>query len=161
MNKADLTERQQEVLETVCGEPRSTLVLGGPGTGKTTAALWTAREFLDRSSDGFSRVLFLTFSRAAVSQIVARAGGVLHGFEDRIETSTFHSLALRVLRAFGRYAGRGIAEPSLQSPTRIKLLGSAEGQLSYDDLIPGAVKILTESADSDTGLNEVAFDHLR
>ena len=71
--------------------------------------------------------------------------GVLSGYEDRIEILTFHALAYRLLRAFGRYAGYGTATPSVQTSTRTKLLGHDESKLRYDDLIPGLFKIIQRS----------------
>src|SRR4026209_2123280 len=70
----DLTARQREAIEA--REP-VVLVLGGPGTGKTTVALWAARVALTRESvSAWQRVLFLTFSRTAVAQIAKRSPGV-------------------------------------------------------------------------------------
>ena len=122
------------------------LVLGGPGTGKTATALWTARAHLETSNaTPVQRVLFLTFSRAAVSQIMSRLPGVLSSYEDRIEILTFHALAHRLLRAFGRYAGYGTTIPPVQSEARYKLLGYDCNQLRYDDFIPKVLKILEGS----------------
>ena len=146
MNREDLTTLQQKVVDAVlCGVPEI-LVHGGPGSGKTTAALWSARQFLEQSTrHPYERVLFLTFSRAAVSQIVSRSVGVLAGFENRIEILTFHSLAFRLLSAFGRYQDQGMARPSMQSETHKRLLGKQPGLYVFDDLIPLAVKILQGS----------------
>jgi DNA helicase-2/ATP-dependent DNA helicase PcrA len=130
------------VLDALEGDEKTILVLGGPGAGKTTVALWAARVFLENDANRGHRVLFLTFSRAAVRQIVTKAAGVLAGVSDRIETSTFHALAYRLIRSFGRYSGYGQALPGLQSATREKLLGRAGGQLTYDVLLPGALRIL-------------------
>lgn len=148
MNREDLTCRQRKVIEALHGESSSILVLGGPGTGKTTVALWAARSYLETlSSQGQvqTRVLFLTFSRSAVSQIVRRSVGVISAYKDRIEISTFHGLAFRLLRSFGRYSGHGVTLPQLQSPTREKLLGKDPSRLVYDDLMPGALGLLRGS----------------
>ena len=121
-------------------------MLGGPGTGKTATALWTARAHLETSSKKpVQRVLFLTFSRSAVSQIVNRLPGVLSNYEDHIEILTFHALAHRLLRAFGRYAGHGTTIPPVQSEARRKLLGYDLNQLQYKDFIPKVLKILEGS----------------
>ncbi len=147
MRFEDLDSRQREVVDTVVKSDDATLVLGRPGTGKTTTALWSARTFLGTSDEKPDpRVLFLTFSRTAVSQIMARSPGVLSGFADRVEVLTFHGLAYRLLKVFGRYAGYGPAPPSIQSATRYKLLGHDRSKLRYDDLIPGALSILKGSS---------------
>ena len=143
----DLDCRQREVVDAVVKSDDKILVLGRPGTGKTTTALWSARTYLETSDEKPApRVLFLTFSRTAVSQIMTRSPGVLSGFADRIEVLTFHGLAYRLLKGFGRYAGYGPAAPSIQSETRSRLLGQDRGKLRYKDLIPGALAILEDSS---------------
>lgn len=144
MRYEDLDCKQQEVVETVLEKDCKILVLGGSGTGKTTNALWCARALLEQTTDfPRPRVLFLTFSRSAVSQITRRSPGVISGYEDNIEIMTFHALAYRLLHSFGRYAGYGIVSPSIQSEARKKLFGQTSGQLVYDDLLPGAIKLLS------------------
>ena len=146
MNFEDLDDRQREVVDETLRTDRRILALGGPGTGKTTTALWTARKYLECSCRTSSdRVLFLTFSRAAVSQILSRSPGILSGYENRIEIMTFHALAYRLLRDFGRYAGYGASALSIQTDARSKLLGFDEDRLQYKDLIPGATRIIEGS----------------
>lgn len=145
MRLENLDSRQRAVVDAALRPGAKILVTGGPGTGKTTAALWAARSYLESSEDTSSRVLFLTFSRAAVSQITRRSPGVLAGCADRIEIMTFHGLAYQILRAFGRYAGHGKAVPTVQSGTRERLLGRDSERLTYNDLIPDALRILEGS----------------
>ena len=146
MRLDDLDCRQREVVDVVLRSNDKTLVLGRPGTGKTTTALWAARTYLETAKENpVPRVLFLTFSRSAVSQIMSRAPGVLSGYADRIEILTFHGLAYRLLRAFGRYAGYGTVTPSIQSEAHRKLLGHDRSKLRYADLVSGAEAILTGS----------------
>ena len=146
MKLGDLDQRQREVVDAVVTTDDRVLVLGGAGTGKTTTALWTARTYLEISSGvPMPRVLFLTFSRSAVSQIVSRSPGVLSGSNSRIEIFTFHGLSYWLLRAFGRYAGYGAAPVVVQSGARTKLRGYDTRRLRYEDLIPGATEILTRS----------------
>lgn len=143
MRYEDLDCKQKEVIKAVLENDYKVLVLGGSGTGKTTNALWCARKLLEQSVASVEpRVLFLTFSRSAVSQIKQRSPGVISGYDDSVEILTFHALAYRLLRSFGRYAGYGLAPPSIQSETKRKLLGQSQGQLIYKDLLPGAIRLL-------------------
>lgn len=147
MNRGDLTPRQAEAVESTAAV---TLVRGGAGTGKTTVALWAARQHLEHeSAKAHERVLFVTFSRTAVSQIAQRSSAALAEMRERVEIHTFHSLAFRLLSAFGRYTGYGTDALKLESEARAKLLGRDGGRLSYDDLVPGALGLLGSSVISD------------
>lgn len=143
MRREDLDCRQIEVVKAVQESDCKILVLGGAGTGKTTTALWCARETLERAAGlPRQRVLFLTFSRSAVRQITHRSPAIISGYDESVEILTFHALAYRLLQSFGRYAGYGTARPSIQSEARRKLLGQDPGQLVYNDLLPAAIRLL-------------------
>lgn len=141
-----LTPEQQRVADD---QSATCLVLGGAGVGKTTTALWAARrELTDHGSSTRPipgrRVLFVTFSRTAVSQIRSRAGGVLAGIADSVEILTFHGLAYRLICAFGRYVGHDRI-PAIAGEARTKLGRGTEleeGALVYDDLLPLAVQLM-------------------
>jgi DNA helicase II / ATP-dependent DNA helicase PcrA len=92
------------------------VVLGGAGTGKTSTAAAAARAHLERSdlrrsaagasrraasAPGPDRVLFLSFSRASVARIIDRSRTILGPYSDRVEVTTFHALAWRLIRRFG------------------------------------------------------------
>lgn len=142
----DLDSQQRTVVEAVIRRDAKLLVLGGPGTGKTTTALWAARTYLESQTEAQSaHVLFLTFSRTAVGQILTRSKGVISGFEERVEISTFHALSYRLLRALGRYSGFGTETPTVQTEARGKLLGYDGSKLKYGDLISGALDLLGNS----------------
>ncbi|MFC8224133.1 UvrD-helicase domain-containing protein [Streptomyces sp. NPDC057362] len=78
------------------------LIVGGPGCGKTTIALLKAQARL-AALEPEQRVLFLSFSRAAVRQITDRMSGVLdRASRQRLEVRTFHAFFLDVVRSHGR-----------------------------------------------------------
>ncbi len=140
-----LTPEQRAIVDS---DDRVSLVLGGAGVGKTTTALWAARrhltgdpEFGRRSAT--RRALFVTFSRTAVSQIQGRSAGVVDGLGGRIEILTFHGLAYRILRSFGRFAGLD-AEATIQGNARGRLLGNptSASELTYDQLLPLTLDLL-------------------
>lgn len=140
IGESNLTPQQRAVVDST--DP-VTLVLGGAGCGKTTVALWAARaELLRPNTKPWQRVGFLTFSRTAVDQIGSRSLAALAGLGDRVEVSTFHGFAYRLVRSFARYAGVGPAVPELQSEARAKLFGSHADRLRYDDLVPLALRVL-------------------
>lgn len=134
------------------------VVLGGAGAGKTaTASAAAARRLADddaaraaaKRATPFGtapahgpvrRALFLSFSRTAVSQIVDRAASVLGRYQGYIDIVTFHGLAWRVLKDFGRHFG---------APHPLRIRSVAETQLgvdlpglTYDELMPEALRVL-------------------
>jgi DNA helicase-2/ATP-dependent DNA helicase PcrA len=136
-------DQQQEVCDN---EAPTLLVLGGAGTGKTVTAAAAARAHLLRRDaitgpGGRDRVLFLTFSRTAVAQILGRSRGVLQNVRDRVDVLTFHGFAWRLIADFGRYAGYGTA-PQLRGEAESKLLAGDPAILSYRDLLPAALQIM-------------------
>lgn len=141
MKRSDLTTRQREVVDAT---DATMLVTGGAGTGKTTVALWAARTELERPGNEKKRALFLTFSRTAVDQLVTRSRSVVAPVEQRIEVSTFHSFAYRLVRRFGHLAGLTDRNPAVQSASQAKLLGKAPDRLVYDDLAPLALRVLDD-----------------
>lgn len=112
---ASLNAEQREAVEHDIGRPPDALtpllVIAGAGSGKTnTLAHRVARLILDGADP--QRILLLTFSRRAASEMTRRAGSVLQrvlavrGGDGAITlpwAGTFHSIGARLLR---QYAGR-------------------------------------------------------
>lgn len=81
------------------------MVIGGPGSGKTTLALLKSKGILDALAPGQS-ILFLSFSRAAVQQILKRCREILTKEEmKRIDVRTYHSFCWDILHCHGRLLG--------------------------------------------------------
>lgn len=141
------------------------VVIGGAGAGKTTTAAATAGRLLavrdqqraEARAQAFpgtapelppmKRVLFVSFSRTAVSQILDRATGVLGPRQNMVDVVTFHGLAWRILNDFGRFYGY---------PHPLRVQSSAETNLSvtfpgitYSDLVPSATDLLRIPAVAD------------
>ena len=78
------------------------LVTGGPGSGKTTIALLKAQSVMKDLRPG-QQILFLSFSRAAVRQVLSRCKTILSRSERQaVEVQTYHSFCMEVLKAHGR-----------------------------------------------------------
>ncbi|SCF01104.1 UvrD-helicase domain-containing protein [Micromonospora tulbaghiae] len=78
------------------------LISGGPGCGKTTIALLKAKAGVAELKVE-QKVLFLSFSRAAVRQITDRMSGLLNrSVRQRLEVRTFHAFFMDVVKSHGR-----------------------------------------------------------
>jgi len=77
------------------------LIEGGPGSGKTTIALLKAARTME-NLEAEQRVVFLSFSRAAVRQVSDRVGEHLPwAFRNRLEIRTFHAFFMDFVRSHG------------------------------------------------------------
>lgn len=82
------------------------LVTGGPGCGKTTIALRKALVRIQAGLSSGQRVLFLSFSRAAVARIVEAARHDLpKEARQLLEIQTFHSFFWQIVRGHGYLLG--------------------------------------------------------
>lgn len=94
----DLCEKRKAII----AQDGHLLVLGGPGSGKTTIALLKAKQLCARLAPE-QEILFLSFSRAAVRQILDRCKHVLTRKERALLTvKTYHSFCIETLEAYGR-----------------------------------------------------------
>ncbi len=81
------------------------LVLAGPGSGKTTVILCRLRRILSENRDKHKKVLVVTFTKAAATQMKER---FRDGDSDRVLFATFHSLFFRILRRAYGYSSKTI-----------------------------------------------------
>ncbi|MFJ2592275.1 UvrD-helicase domain-containing protein [Streptomyces erythrochromogenes] len=147
---------QQAVVESIAPV---LVVLGGAGTGKTTTAVAAARRHLEDADGRLTlrrrsahqagrrtrlpapeRVLFLSFSRTAVAQIIDRSSDVIGPLASRLEVATFHSFAWRIINSFGPH--HGYPQPLTVLSEAQRLVGGAGPGLAYSQLVPAAMVLL-------------------
>ena len=138
------------------------LVVGGPGSGKTSIALLKGRRaVLDRLRPEQS-VLFLSFSNAAIRRIMESGGAILATEVGRqVEVRTYHSFAWDILRSHGyllstqrRLSVVGAHEAAVLQAglteaewiAEEQRLFSEEGRVTYDQFAPCAADLLERSA---------------
>ncbi|SIT46205.1 DNA helicase II/ATP-dependent DNA helicase PcrA [Paraburkholderia ribeironis] len=100
----ELTKGQQEVLDA----DGHLLVVGGPGSGKTTVSILKAATIAGSELAAGQKILFVSFARATVSRVVE---AIEH--EQRIpseqkrliEVETYHSFFWRILKSHGYLVG--------------------------------------------------------
>jgi DNA helicase-2/ATP-dependent DNA helicase PcrA len=134
------TPAQRPVIDA--GDP-VLLVTGGAGTGKTTTAAAAVRACLERTSGADwggapGRALFLSFSRAAVAQILDRTADILGPCQGRVQITTYHAFAWSLIERFG--SAVGLPDPVLATESEVKLLGP-DGTVRYRDLMPLALRL--------------------
>lgn len=138
------------------------LILGGPGSGKTTIALLKARRIALGHLESEQSVLFLSFSNAAIRRIFESAGNVLTTEIGRqIEIKTYHSFAWDILRSHGYLLSlqRQLNIISAQDAAVIRAglndddwateeerLFFEDGRVTYDQFAPRAAEVLERSA---------------
>lgn len=135
------------------------LVLGGPGAGKTTLSLLKAQKLIPELQPG-QDVLFLSFSRAAVHQVLVRCRGILTTEErKRIVVKTYHAFAMDILKAHGRLlTGRParilfprdarLAKSAFQGDWAEEVVRRAteDGQFAFDQFAASSADLLARSA---------------
>lgn len=159
-----LNDQRKSVLE----EPGHVLVLGGPGAGKTTLAILKAQAGMSGMKPG-QTALFLSFSRAAVQQIITRCKTVLSRDElSRIEVRTYHSFCWELLKGHGRaLRGAPIAMifPGQEGMMRTQFAGDweaerrrlldEESRASFDAFAHAAARLIEESAHIRDGIADI------
>jgi len=150
----ELSEQATAALD----EERPILVLGGPGSGKTTLSLLKAQRLMPTLKPE-QEILFLSFSRAAVRQVVIRCKDVLKTDERRlIQVRTYHSFALDILRSHGRLLSGQQATPLFPGPEKVakaafggdwaierQRMADEDGVFAFDLFAGSAARILRES----------------
>ncbi len=153
----NICEKRRAILE---GDGHM-LVIGGPGSGKTTIALLKARRYVLESLTAEQNVLFLSFSNAAIRRILESAGGILTpGIAKRVDIKTYHSFAWEVLKSHGYLTSKkrrlsivSAQDAAVREAGLKKDLWLAEqarmyiedGLVTYDQFAPRAAEILNRS----------------
>ena len=102
------------------------LVIGGPGSGKTTIALQKAVVRISAGMTPGQSVLFLSFSRAAVARVgEATRQQVPKDKREMLSMQTFHSFFWTLLSAHGYLLG---------APKSLRILLPADEKVEYGSI---------------------------
>jgi DNA helicase II / ATP-dependent DNA helicase PcrA len=159
----DLTEAQKGVLNADDHQ----LVVGGPGSGKTTVAILKAAKAAREILRPGQRVLFLSFARATVSRVfeaIDEEKSVTPEEKKRIEVDTYHSFFWRILKAHGYLVGFPRRMTILTPPTEAIALSAIRGafkshsKLSDEEKAKKATLEVAERMRLATEEGKVCFD---
>ncbi|HEO1782407.1 TPA: ATP-dependent helicase [Acinetobacter baumannii] len=100
----DLTDGQLDVVKA----EGHLLVIGGPGSGKTTISIIKAAQIIESSLEPSQKILFLSFARATVSRVVEAIEyeqRIPLSIKNRIIVDTYHAFFWRILKTHGYLLG--------------------------------------------------------
>lgn len=142
LDLSDLNENQRAALEA--GE-QPTLVLAGPGSGKTAVLTARLAHLLNESPEQHFRVLGLTFTKRAATEMQERARVLLDGDLSRAVLTTFHSFAAEILRQHGSHIGIDpdfsvLVQPAEREAVLEQAIREAQGE--YPELDRKEVRLL-------------------
>lgn len=142
--------RQQQ--EAIVWDRGPALVLAGPGSGKTFTIVERVRYLIEVRKADPSRILVITFTKAAACQMRDRFFARMEGVFHPVTFGTFHAVFFQILKSSRRYAsGRIVSEREKREYLRTVLQaleagiaqeeGMEEGLLSEIGFLKNAGKI--------------------
>ena len=143
--KIDLSTLNDSQREAVNWQDGPLLVIAGPGSGKTRVLTYRVARIIQQSPEARFRVLGVTFTNKAASEMRNRIDALLSEGRDRATLTTFHSFAAEILRQHGSHVGLKPDFGILSEPAdREAVLTDAIKAVSReeDDFEPKAAQLL-------------------
>jgi DNA helicase-2/ATP-dependent DNA helicase PcrA len=159
----DLTDAQKDVLKAEGHQ----LVVGGPGSGKTTVSILKAAKIAREKLKPGQRILFLSFARATVSRVFEAIDEEQSATKEEkklIEVDTYHSFFWRILKAHGYLVGFPRRMTILTPPNEAIALSvirsgfKAHSKLSPEEKAQKAALEVAERTRLATEEGQVCFD---
>lgn len=100
--------RLSEGQKAVMASDKNLLVIGGPGSGKTTISILKASEMAQREIAPGQKILFLSFARATVTRVaeaIDAEKSIPAEYKALIEVETYHSFFWKILKTHGYLIG--------------------------------------------------------
>lgn len=157
-----LTEEQQKILDCCDNQ----LIIGGPGSGKTTISILKAGKWVGKIKK-YQNVLFLSFARATVSRVfeaIDEQSLLSNETKKRIHVDTYHAFFWKILKTHGYLLGLPRKISILTPPNESILLSSIrdtygkEKELDVDEKVEKKQKELEAIKKRAFEKGEIAFD---
>ena len=126
----DLSELNDNQREAVEWDDGPLLVLAGPGSGKTRVMTWRIARIIEATPKRHFRILGLTFTNNAASEMQERIASLVPNAGDRVLLTTFHAFSSKLVSQHGSHIGL--------KPNFTILNQDADRQLLLDDAISRA-----------------------
>lgn len=123
----ELNPQQRNAVEHGAGP---LLIIAGAGTGKTKTLAYRVA-WLIRQGVAPERLLLLTFTRRAAEEMLRRAASVCRFASSRVWGGTFHAIANRLLRVYGRAIGIVSQFTVMDESDSSDLLGLIRSRFGY------------------------------
>ena len=121
----DASDSQRAAIEA---PPGATLVLAGPGAGKTFCLIERIRHLIERHGVDPAHICAFTFTNKAADEIASRLGRQLGVRADGVRRRTIHAFCAELLREYSSYVdlttGFGIADEEYQLTVLRRLIGN-------------------------------------
>lgn len=129
MSGIDLEELNEAQARAVGFSGGPLLIVAGAGTGKTHTLTRRVAALIDRGTDP-SRILLVTFSRRAASEMTHRVGHLV-GAETaaRLRAGTFHAVANHLLRRHASALGMPRSFTVMDQADSAELMGSVRADI--------------------------------
>lgn len=146
------------------------LIVAGAGTGKTRTLVHRVAHLIESGVDP-GRILLLTFSRRAAAEMMRRVDTLLHrpgqngSSSSQIWGGTFHAIAARLLRRFGKSIGLNPAftiHDRADSEDLLDVIRTEQGLAKADKRFPKkatCLAIYSRAVNSQTPLEELLAAH--
>lgn len=133
MQSSILSGLNPEQLKAVTYSGGSLLVLAGAGSGKTKVLTTRMAWLIEHSQLGVSEILAVTFTNKAAREMLHRVGKILRVDIRFMWVGTFHSIALRILRAHYQDAGLPQSFQIIDSGEQLTLIKRLIKQKNLDE----------------------------
>jgi DNA helicase-2/ATP-dependent DNA helicase PcrA len=150
-----------KIRQDILSSENNLLIMGGPGSGKTTIALVKAKQIIECNHlKPKQQILFLSFARSTISRVEQQAGGIISKTTaNQLEVNTYHSFTWNIIKSHGyllntkqlkllpphEAAAKMAGISAGNNENEIEKLFNEEGIVHFDYFAKACVQLLSSS----------------